>query len=201
MDIKLSAIIGIIVSFLLSLFINGVRSFLVKLPSRILKYFRDKNFKHCTLFFNDIRDIKELGRYCFCSLDNKTYIMNPFFLPSETIENKSSFDLQLSFRETEIVEKITSSEPEFETHREHNLTNKQMIEILDKFFYINEYRRHCFLSETIYGAIRNKLQKRKIHLIICINNERFQKIPFSKLSERDFNRPDSKLSIELRNYE
>lgn len=199
MDLKLSVIIVALTSFLPSLLVDGVRSFLLnKLPNKVLKYFRDRNFKHYRLSFNDMRDIKELGKYYFCSLDNKTYILNSVFLPSEIIENKPSVNLQISPRSMETVDKITEDKSGFKTSQEQTFSNKQIIKILDKFFRIDEDKRHCFLSETLYMAIKNKLQRRKIKLMICVDNEQFEKIPFKNLSERDFNCPDSKLSIEIK---
>ncbi len=198
MDIKLGAIITILVSFLLSLFIEGVRSFLLKLPSKLLKYFRDKNFKHCVLSFDNTKDIKELGSYCFCSCDNKIYIMNAFFLPQAKIENQTSVNSKLSPQKIEAADIVTNNQTKFEINQEKKLTNDQIIEILDNFFRMDEDKRHCFLSETLYMAIKSKLQKRKTKLMICVNDEQFKAIPFKKLSERDFNCPDSKLSIEIK---
>jgi len=199
MPIKLTIIIGLIISFILSLLLDAVRSFLLRLPSIILRYFKDKNFKCYKLSFHNAKVIKGLcGKYYFCSFDNKTYIINSEVLSSEIVIYKTSI---LSNRPSSTIEENTKGIPEdnrleSETEKGYNLSNDDLTVILSGFSLYKQEKQILFLSETLYTAIRSKLRKRKISLSIYSENDSFTKIPFCKLSERDFRCFDSKLSIE-----
>ena len=187
------------ISFILSLLSDAVRSFSLNLPSRIFKYFRDKNFKCYKLSFQNAKEIKGLyGKYYFCSFDNKTYIINTNVLPSETlVYNPQILNKRLSPTTIETTRNTPEdSQLESKAEKGYNIANDELIEILDGFSLYKQEKQTLFLSETLYIAIRSKLQKRKISLSIYSENDSFTKIPFCKLSERDFGCLDSKLSIE-----
>lgn len=165
MSVKLGIIIGFIASFLLSLFLDVVRSFLLGLSGRILRYFKDKNFKCYKLFFYNSKEIKGLfGEYYFCYFNNKTYIINTQVLPREKPIYKAPIlnnGLSSVAAQENTVGITQNSHLELRMEEGYNFSNSDLIEILDGFSLYKEEKQALFLSDTLYVAIRNKLQKEK----------------------------------------
>lgn len=198
MSVKLSIVGGIVISFIISLFIDGVRSFLLGFPARAIKYYQNKNFKRYKLSFENAREIKGLfGRHFLCSFDGTFFILNVEIFPKASLINPIVSDsLQppntIGSLELPPVEGI--QRPPMQSKLD--LTNKQLVDLLNCFVLYDQAKQTISLSDSLYSTIRIKLNKRKMSLIIVSGNDDFSRIPYGNLSERDFDCAESKLMIE-----
>ncbi len=135
MSVKLSIIAGLALSFIISLFIDGVRSFLVGFPAMVIKYYQNKYFKRYILSFENAREIKGLfGRHYLCSFDGVFFILNVELFPKAFLVNPIVSNELQPPNTTESSElSPEESTQQLPTQSKLDLTNNQLIDLFNCF--------------------------------------------------------------------